>query len=127
MGIFRRLFRPRSHPRFYTSKGVVVVIGPYAAGGREIQLLDLSEGGCAFVYKGTKEELKESGILSLVADNVPCLDRIDFHTASDRPLSDSDQKAGWLRRRGLQFKWIGAADKKRLKAFIEENSIGRAS
>jgi len=127
MGILRRLFKSRSHPRFYTNKGVMVVIGPYTSSGREIQLLDISEGGCAFVYKGTKEELKESGMLSLVADNVPCIDRLDFHTASDSPLPDTPNKSGWLRRRGLEFKWLGVADRKRLKAFIKENSIGRAS
>ena len=127
MGILRRLFKSRSHPRFYANKGVLVVIGPYDSGGREVQLLDISEGGCAFIYNGTKEELKESGMLSLVADNIPYLDRVDFHTASDSPLSGTPNKAGWLRRRGLEFKWLGSADRKRLKTFIEENSIGRAS
>jgi len=123
VGILRRLFKSRNHPRFYTNKGVVVVIGPYTSSGREIQLLDISEGGCAFVYNGTKDELKESGMLSLLADDIPCIDRVDFHTASDSPMPDTPN----LRRRGIEFKWLGTADRKRLQAFIKENSIGRAS
>jgi len=125
--ILRRLFKPRLHPRFYTDKGVFVVVEPYTAEGRKVQMLDISEGGCAFIYNGSKEELEESGILSLQSKDIPYLERIDFVTKSDNLLSDSNDKEEQIRRRSVEFKWLGVFDRKKLKAFIKRNVIGRTS
>jgi c-di-GMP-binding flagellar brake protein YcgR len=125
--ILRRLFRPRMNPRFYADKGVFVVVEPYTAEGRKVQVLDISEGGCAFIYNGSKEELEESGLLSLQSEDIPYLERLDFVTKSDNLLSDSNDKEGQLRRRSVEFKWLGVFDRKKLKEFIKQNFIGRAS
>jgi len=125
--ILRRLFRHRLHPRFYADKGVFVVVEPYTTEGRKVQMLDISEGGCAFIYSGSKKELEESGILSLQAKDIPYLDRVDFVTKSDNLLSDPNDKKEQLRRRSVEFKWLGVFDRKKLKAFIKRNVIGRAS
>ena len=130
IGLLRRLFRPRKHPRFYASKGTFVVVRHVTAKGKEmrkIQLLDISEGGCAFVYNGTKEELEEAGFLSLAAGDDPEFDQVDFETASDHPIPEKYNSTGWLRRRGVHFKWLGMFDRKRLQEFIEKNSVGRQS
>jgi c-di-GMP-binding flagellar brake protein YcgR len=130
MGLLRRFFRPRKHPRFYASKETFVVVKQYTSSGREmkkIQVLDISEGGCAFVYNGTREELEEAGFLSLLAGDEPRLDRVDFVTASDDPIPEKYNSSGWLRRRGINFKWLGMFDRKRLQEFIEQNTIGRIS
>jgi hypothetical protein len=127
MGIMRRLLRPRKHPRYYTDKSAFVVVGPYTANGRKIQILDISEGGCAFIYNGSKDDLEESGYLSLLAGDMPYLDRVDFSTASDSAIPRTQNTSGWLRRRGIEFKWLGIVDRRRLKEFIKQNSIGRAS
>ena len=92
---------------------------------KKIQILDIGEGGCAFVYNGTREELEEAGFLSLLAGDEPQLDRVDFVTASDNPIPEKYNSTGWLRRRGVHFRWLGMFDQKRLQAFIEQNSIGR--
>ena len=125
--ILRRLFRPRRHPRFYADKGVFVVVEPYASEGRKVQILDISEGGCAFIYKGSKAELEESGLLNLQSEDIPYLERVDFVTKSDNLLSDSNNKETQLRRRSVEFKWLGVIDRKKLKEFINQNFIGRAS
>ena len=125
--ILRRLFRPRLHPRFYADKRVFIVVEPYTAEGRKVQMLDISEGGCAFIYNGSKEELKESGLLSLQSEDIPYLERIDFVSKSDNLLSDSNDKEEQLRRRSVEFKWLGVFDRKKLKEFIKQNVIGRAS
>jgi c-di-GMP-binding flagellar brake protein YcgR len=128
MGLLRRFFRPRKHPRFYASKGTFVVIQCHTSSGKEIkriQLLDISEGGCAFVYNGTREELEEAGFLGLIAGDEPQFDRVDFVTASDNPIPEKYNSSGWLRRRGVNFKWLGMFDRKRLQEFITQNSIGR--
>jgi c-di-GMP-binding flagellar brake protein YcgR len=125
--ILRRLFRPRLHPRFYAGKGVFVVVEPYTAEGRKVQMLDISEGGCAFIYNGSKEELEEAGLLSLQSEDIPYLERIDFVSKSDNLLSDSNDKGEQLRRRSVEFKWLGVFDRKKLKEFIKQNVIGRTS
>ncbi|MBA4391892.1 MAG: hypothetical protein C0399_13290 [Syntrophus sp. (in: bacteria)] len=128
MGLLRRFFRPRKHPRFYASKGTFVVVRCHTSSGKEIkriQLLDISEGGCAFVYNGTREELEEAGFLGLIAGDDPQFDRVDFVTASDNPIPEKYNSSGWLRRRGVNFKWLGMFDRKRLQEFIAQNSIGR--
>ena len=125
--ILKRLFRPRLHPRFYADKGVLVVIEPYTAEGRKVQMLDISEGGCAFIYNGSKEELEKIGLLSLQSKDIPYLERIDFVTKSDNILPDSNDKEDQLRRRSVEFKWLGVFDRKKLKEFIKRNVIGRAS
>jgi hypothetical protein len=127
MGVLRRLLRPRKHTRYFTSPGSFVVVGPYTSTGRKIQILDISEGGCAFIYNGTKEELEESGYLSLLDGDTPLLDRVDFTTASDSALPKPQNNSGWLRRRGVEFKWLGVVDRRRLKEYIKQNSLGRAS
>jgi c-di-GMP-binding flagellar brake protein YcgR len=123
--ILKRLFRPRLHPRFYADKGVLVVIEPYTAEGRKVQMLDINEGGCAFIYNGSKEELKESGLLNLQFEDIPYLERVNFVTKSDNLLSDSNDKEEQLRRRGVEFKWLGVFDRKKLKEFIKQNAIAR--
>jgi c-di-GMP-binding flagellar brake protein YcgR len=125
--ILRRLLRPRIHPRFYVDKGVFVVVEPYTDEGKKVQVLDISEGGCAFIYTGTKEELEQSGLLSLQSDDIPYLDRVDFVTKSDTLLSDSKDKEEQLRRRSVEFKWLGIIDRKKLKEFIRKNVIGPVS
>ena len=62
--ILKRLFRhprnPRLHPRFSVDNGVLVLIEPHAVAYRKVQMLDISkrnqvqmlnisEGGCAFI------------------------------------------------------------------------------
>jgi c-di-GMP-binding flagellar brake protein YcgR len=125
--ILRRLLRPRTHPRFYVDKGVFVVVEPYTDAGKKVQVLDISEGGCAFIYTGTKEELEQSGLLSLQSEDIPYLDRVDFVTKSDTLISDSEDNEEQLRRRSVEFKWLGIIDRKKLKEFIKKNVIGPVS
>ena len=125
--ILRRLLRFRTHPRFYVDKGVFVVVEPYTDEGKKVQVLDISEGGCAFIYTGTKEELEESGLLSLQSDDIPYLDRVDFVTKSDTLISDAKDREEQLRRRSVEFKWLGVIDRKKLKEFIKNNVIGPVS
>ena len=72
------------HRRFFADKGVFVVVEPYTAEERKVQMLDISEGGCAFIYNGSKEELEKIGLLSLQSKDIPYLERIDFVTKSDK-------------------------------------------
>jgi c-di-GMP-binding flagellar brake protein YcgR len=129
MGFLRRLLKRRKHPRYYTTNRSLVVVSPYNSAKEEkkFQLLDISEGGCSFIYDGIKEELDERGFLSLVADDTPCLKRVAFIAISDNSLHKTQNISGGFRRRGVEFKRLELIDRKRLKEFIEQQSICRSS
>jgi hypothetical protein len=76
-----------------------LAISPYTAHRRKVKILDIGEGGCAFLYDGAKEELAESGFLSLAVDDTPFLDSVDFVTTSDSPLPTTENNSTPLRRR----------------------------
>ena len=130
MELFRKLFQRRQNPRFYPCKGTYLIIAPYAKNSKEpnhinkIEIIDISAGGCAFIYDGSSKSLMESGLLSLFLDGTPHVDSVDFVTASDNPLPTNHDNSVKLRRRGLEFRWLGTFNKERLKSFIEKISIG---
>ena len=129
MNFLRRFFRRRQHPRHYPVKGAYLVVAPYAHGAkktRKVQILDISEGGCAFIYNGSKEDLEESGFLDFLEGDSVFLDRVSFTTASDIPLPQTKDNYDWLRRRGVEFKWLGIVGQQKLREFIERISIGVA-
>jgi c-di-GMP-binding flagellar brake protein YcgR len=132
--ILKRLFSSRRYHRFSVDKGVLVVIEPYAGQQvhvldvstlRQVQMLNISEGGCAFIYQGSRKDLEASGFLSLQFKDIPYLERIAFVTKSDSLLSDSNDKKEQLRIRSVEFQWKGVLDQEKLKEFIKQNAIAR--
>ena len=123
--ILKRLFRPRLHHRYSVDNGVLVLIEPHAAAPRQLQMVNISEGGCAFIYNGSKKDLKASGFLSIQFKDILCLKRVGFVTKSDSLLSDSNDKKEQLRIRNVEFQWIDILDQKKLKEFIKQNAIVR--
>ena len=123
--ILKRLFRHRLHRRFSVDKGVLVLIEPHAAAPRQVQMVNISEGGCAFLYNGSRKDLKASGFLSIQFKDILCLERVGFVTKSDSLLSDSNDKKEQLRIRNVEFQWIDILDQKKLKEFIKQNAIVR--
>ena len=92
LGWLRRMFRSRKHPRFFASKGTFVVVKRHTSHGKEmqkIQILDISEGGCAFIYNGTKKELEEAGFLFFEGGRRRHEARTErFRAGGREPLSD---------------------------------------
>ena len=123
--ILKRLFRPRLHHRYSVDNGVLVLIEPHAATPRQVQMVNISEGGCAFLYNGSRKDLKASGFLSIQFKDILCLERVGFVTKSDSLLSDSNDKKEQLRIRSVEFQWMGILDRKKLKEFIKQNAIAR--
>jgi hypothetical protein len=122
MGIMsgiRRIFKGREKDRYAVTGKAFVVIAPSTAGERKVQILDIGQGGMAFVYEGSKEELLGSGIMQLLAENELHLEKVNFETVSDFPLEET---GGQFRRRGVKFKWMGAFDQAKLRDFIKEVS-----
>jgi hypothetical protein len=123
MSLLRRIVKPRKHKRYFVNSAAFVMLGPYTSTGRRVQILDISEGGAAFIYNGSKDELEESGYLSLLAGDTPYLDRVDFVTASDNDWAVKPGNGVQFRRRGVQFRWLGVMDQRRLKEFIQETAV----
>ncbi|PKN32779.1 MAG: hypothetical protein CVU61_16550 [Deltaproteobacteria bacterium HGW-Deltaproteobacteria-19] len=113
----RRVFKGRQKDRFSVTGKAIVIIAPSTDNEKRVQILDISKGGLAFVYDGSKEELIESGIMKLMAENETFLEKVHFETASDIPL---ENESGYFRRRGVRFKWMGVFDQAKLDDFIND-------
>lgn len=117
--MLRKIFSRRKHPRFHAKQKTYLVIQPYTPNEQKVQILDISDGGCGFIYTGDEKDLEEAGLVSLMSDSVPYIERINFSTVNDQPVS------GPFRRRGVEFKWLGSMDKKKLKRFIQDVSLAK--
>ena len=116
----RRLFKRRRHPRYLVKDGTFLVIRSAGENGEEqkVQLLDISEGGMAFIYQGSPSELERSGVLKLLSKR-PHGEKIDFETVSDQPFPGVADLANTLRLRGVKFKWMGLFEQAQLKDLID--------
>jgi len=121
----RRLFKRRQHQRYVVKEGTFVIVSPSDSKkgqGQKVQLIDISQGGMAFIYQGSLSELEKSGILKLLADTPSGVD-INFDTVSDTPASDITPLSDPFQRRGVKFKWLGYLEKPKLKNFIDQVQI----
>lgn len=119
---FRMLFKPRTQQRFTVKSGTFVIVSPGTDQEQRVQIIDISLGGAAFIYEGSPEELKASGVLKVLAE-APDLAKVNFDTVSDRPTSESLQTSELFRRRSVKFKWMGILEQTQLKSFIKEAGI----
>jgi hypothetical protein len=118
----RMLFKPRKQQRFTVKSGTFVLVSPGTDKEQRVQVIDISQGGAAFIYQGSPEELEESGVLKVLAE-APSLAKVNYETVSDRPTAESSQASESYRRRGVKFKWMGVLEKAQLKSFIKEVGI----
>jgi hypothetical protein len=102
-------------------KGTFVIVSPGTDNERKVQLIDISQGGAAFIYQGSEEELDASGLLKLLVKDAD-LEPLNFEMVSDRPLHESMDTSLPSRRRGVKFEWMGVIDKEDLRDFIESIS-----
>lgn len=114
-----KIFNRRKHKRFTVSQKAYLVFQFNTSKEKKFQILDISEGGCAFIYHGDINYLDELNQISLMSDAVPELEQVRISNVSDQPAS------GPFRRRSVEFKWLGTLDKEKLKRFIHQISITR--
>jgi hypothetical protein len=122
--IFRRLFKQRHHKRFLVQNGTFVIVSPGTDREQKVQLLDISQGGTAFIYQGTPEELEESGILKMLVER-QYLANVPYSTASDIPVPGREgvQSSVPYRRRGVKFNWMGVLQEVELRNYIKKVTI----
>jgi len=107
----------RQHKRFMAPKGTFVIVSPGTDKEWKVQAIDISQGGLAFIYQGSKEDLDTSGALKILARNAD-LESINFETVSDEPAPVSTDTSLSSRRRGVKFKWMGTMGKQALTDFV---------
>jgi hypothetical protein len=119
----RRLFRSRRQQRYVVKDGTFVVITPSDSEWQEhrVQLIDISQGGMAFIYQGSPSELEKSGILKTLEKKLYG-EKIKFDMVYEVPVPTSPQAPKPLQRRGVKFKWMGSLARSELKSLI--NTIG---
>ncbi|MFO7666169.1 MAG: PilZ domain-containing protein [Desulfobacterales bacterium] len=117
----RMLFKHREHKRYSVKSGTFVIVAPGTNGERRVQIIDISMGGAAFIYNGRPEELEESGVIKMLTEKAK-LEKLEFETVSDVPVSSSAKSTEEIRRRGVKFKWLGVLDKSELTKAIEDIS-----
>lgn len=111
----------RKFERVPAPKGTFVLVSPGADNERKVQLIDISQGGAAFIYQGSKEDLDESGILKLLVKDAD-LEPVNFETVSDQPAACAQDEPLPARRRGVKFKWMGILKEEDLKDFVKNIS-----
>lgn len=114
--VITKFFKRRAHERHAVPEGTFIVVAGME--GQKVQVIDISKGGLAFVYAGTKDELAESGVLNLLTDS-PHLDNVQYEAVTNTPT-----ELGY-RRVGVQFKWMGVLQKIDLDNFIREARLLR--
>jgi c-di-GMP-binding flagellar brake protein YcgR len=112
----------RQHQRFMVPKGTFVIVSPGTDKEWKVQAIDISQGGVAFIYQGSNEDLNTWGALKILAKNVN-LENVNFETVSDEPVPGSTDTSLPSRRRGVKFEWMGVVEKEDLGDFIYSISI----
>lgn len=109
----------RKHKRYIASDSACVVLGRRTLAGERLQIIDISLGGLAFFYEGGKADLEKLENLSLYSDDNLVIENMPFNPVKGFIPQDEV----WFQRQGVQFKYMGRFDKKRLKEFIKRNSF----
>lgn len=122
----KKLFNRRRHKRYFVKDGTLVVVSPGNVENPEkvVQLVDISNGGMAFVYQGSPAEIEKSSLLQVVTQKPPYrTESIRFDTVSDEPVAEDAQTSEQFRRRGVKFRWMGFFDETAFKNLIDEIKI----
>jgi hypothetical protein len=117
-----RASETRKHKRFKAPQGTFVIVSPGTDREWKVQAIDISQGGLAFIYQGSKEDLDTSGVLKILIKDEN-LENVKFETVSDEPVPGSTDASFSSRRRGVKFKWMGVVGKADLSDFVKNCSI----
>jgi c-di-GMP-binding flagellar brake protein YcgR len=118
----RRASENRQHQRFMVPRGTFVIASPGTDKEWKVQAIDISQGGLAFIYQGSKEDLDKSGVLKILVKDAN-LENMKFETVSDEPVPESTGTSLSSRRRGVKFKWMGVLEKADLRDVVKNIKI----
>jgi hypothetical protein len=117
LSYFWRLFKQWKHEHFMVPEGTMVILTPGTNKKWSVQAIDISQGGSAFIYQRSEEDLHTWGTLKKLAKNA------SFETVSDKRASGSTGTSLPSQRPDVKFAWMGAVEKENLRDFINNISI----
>lgn len=115
--MLRKIFTRRKHSRYHAKEKTFIVFKPFTPDEQKLQIIDISEGGCAFIYTGEERDLEAIGQVNLMGNSSDIVDGLTFSKVRDEHLS------GPFRKRSVEFRWLGSIDKDRLKRFVDHSSL----
>lgn len=115
--MLRKIFTRRKHSRYHAKEKTFIVFQPFTPDERRLQIIDISEGGCAFIYTGEERDLESICHVNLMGNKSHHVEGIQLSKVRDQHIS------GPFRKRGVEFQWLGAFDRDRLKKFIDQVSL----
>jgi len=111
----------RKQQRYLVKGRAIAIVSPNNILPYEI--LDISQSGLAFSYRGLEQWENDLLELELIYDQECCIDKVPIKIISDSPLDDSSRA---LRRCGVQFGELTPNQQSQLEYFIQEHTIGIA-
>jgi c-di-GMP-binding flagellar brake protein YcgR len=114
-GYLRRIipsFR-RRHKRHPAPEGMYVVLGIPLGDGLKFQIIDVSLGGVAFIYNGSREDLDDFERLSITDGDKCFVGDVVFKPVTEQHLGDDKIRVG------SEFKFMGVLEKARIRDFID--------
>jgi hypothetical protein len=114
-GYLRRIipsFR-RKHKRYPAQEGMYVVLGIPGSEGLHFQIIDVSLGGIAFIYNGSRNDLDDFEKLSITDGDKCFVDNVLFQPVTGQYLDDEKMRVG------SEFRFVGVLEKAKLKDFID--------
>lgn len=115
----RRFFNKRKCPRYTANSGTCVIISFDKGRENMVRLIDISNGGMAFICREPQSELDLSGILKLF-ENSSYAAKIPFDTVSETYVMGKKQSSEPFWRRSVKFVWLGTIEKETLQNFISQ-------
>lgn len=115
--MWRKLFNRRKHPRFVAAQNTYIIFGYNSENEKILPIVEISEGGCQFVYPGDESVPEQACYVALMSDQEICLERIKISTVSDMPA------VGSYKKRGVAFKPESTLDIKRIVRLIRKASL----
>jgi len=117
MNLLKKILNKRKQKRYITHGHAYLVVQPYTTDEKKIHIIDISKGGCAFIYQGGRYDFEDNALANLVTGDCLHVEKIKFATKSDVLIAPNTH------RRGVEFTWLGEMDKKRIADFIVSSAL----
>lgn len=112
----------RKHKRFQAWNGAFVALGPYSL--KLGQIVNMSMGGLAFRYIGSRKPSKMKTESKIFIDNGFCLDDVPLETVSDFEAKQGSFASLVMRQSGVQFGKLTRDQESELEYFIDNHTAG---
>jgi hypothetical protein len=112
----------RKHKRYQAWNGAFVALGPYSL--KLGQIVNMSMGGLAFRYFGSREPSRMKTESKIFIDNGFCLDHVPLETVLDCEAKQGPFASLVVRQSRVQFGKLTQDQRSQLEFFIHNHTAG---